>query len=269
MKKGLDSYTDYQVAAFRIFISFVAFIPLIIKNLKKLSKENVKSLLIVGFIGNAFPAILFAKGQTEISSSLAAMLNTLVPVFTLVIGVIFYKIKTNIVNIFGVLIGLIGAAVLIFYSSNGSFEGNYWYSVLIVVATMFYAINTNEVKSKLQNLSGVSVAALSFLMIGPFAGIYLIFSDFTKASESPDRLLNFGYICALALLSSFTAIIIFNVLIKHTTALFSASVTYIIPVFAIFWGILDNETVSLIQISSVVIIFLGIYLVNKKKGTQS
>ena len=269
MKKGLESYSDYQVAAFRIFISFLAFIPLIIKNLKKLNRNNIKSLLIVGFIGNGFPAILFAKGQTEINSSLAGMINTLVPVFTLILGAIFYKVKTKHTNVLGVFIGLVGASSLILVSSNDFSNNNYLYSGLIVIATIFYAINTNEVKSKLKDLNGVSVAALSFLMIGPFAGIYLLFSDFSKVLESPNYILNFGFIFILAIFGSFLAIILFNVLIKYTSALFSASVTYIIPVFAIMWGLLDNEQISIIQISSVVFIFLGVYLVNKTKNSKN
>jgi len=269
MKKGLESYSDYQVAAFRIFISFLAFIPLIIKNLKKLNRNNIKSLLIVGFIGNGFPAILFAKGQTEINSSLAGMINTLVPVFTLILGAIFYKVKTKYTNVLGVFIGLVGASSLILVSSNDFSNNNYLYSGLIVIATIFYAINTNEVKSKLKDLNGVSVAALSFLMIGPFAGIYLLFSDFSKVLESPNYIMNFGFIFILAIFGSFLAIILFNVLIKYTSALFSASVTYIIPVFAIMWGLLDNEQISIIQISSVVFIFLGVYLVNKTKNSKN
>jgi drug/metabolite transporter (DMT)-like permease len=46
---------------------------------------------------------------------------------------------------------------------------------------------------------------------------------------------------------------------------FSSSVTYIIPLVAIFWGVLDGEKLSPIQIFGGVIIFVGVYLVNKKK----
>jgi len=112
-------------------------------------------------------------------------------------------------------------------------------------------------------LTSLEITSLAFLFTGPIAGVYLLFTDFTPASQTPDYLLNLAYIAILALFSSVIAVLIFNHLIKYTTTLFAASVTYIIPVFAIMWGILDGENIRLIQFFWMAIILFGVYLVNK------
>jgi drug/metabolite transporter (DMT)-like permease len=264
MKKGLESYTYTQVAAFRIFLSFVFLSPFIIKHIKKLKLANLKSLLIVGYIGAVIPAFLFTKSQTQINSSLAGMLNSLTPLFTLLIGVIFYKSKFKIQNILGVLLGFLGALGLIFKGQAGIFDEINAYALFIVIATMCYGTQVNEIKHHLRELGGIAITALSFLLAGPVAGIYLLFSDYSQALASENYVINLGYIAILSLFSSAIALMIFNTLIKYTTALFAASVTYIIPVFAIMWGLMDGETILLTQLLWILVIFLGVYLVNRK-----
>lgn len=264
MKKGLQSYSNIQVAAFRIFFSFIFFIPFIIRHIKKLSNSNIKSLLIAGFIGNGIPAFFFTTAQMHISSSLAGILNSLTPIFTLLVGIIFYTSKVKIINIIGLFIGLVGAVGLVFKDTISFFDENNIYALLVVAATLFYGINVNEVKHKLQSLNGVAISALSFMFMGPICGIYLLFSDFSQAIASPDFFQNTIYIVLLSFFSSFLAVIGINVLIKHVTPVFASSVTYIIPIFAMMWGIFDGESILLIDVLWILTILVGIYLVNKK-----
>ncbi len=264
MKRGLESFTDTQVAAFRIFISFVLFLPIALKRLKYLKKENIKSLLLVGFVGNGIPAFLFTKAQTQVSSSLAGMLNSLVPLFALIVGSVFYKVQVKKLNILGVFIGLVGAVGLIVMSSEGAFSSSGYYSLFIVLATICYSISVNEIKQKLAMLDGVSIMSFAFLFIGPWAGIYLLLSDYQYTLSTPDYMHNFTYVFFLALLSSVIANIIFNYLIKYTTALFATSVTYLIPAVAIFLGALDGENIRFGQLLFIAVILGGVSLVNKK-----
>jgi len=264
MKKGLMAYTYTQVAAFRLFFSFVFLLPLVFKNFKKLKLSNLKALMVVGFIGAAIPSFLFTKSQTQINSSLAGMLNSLVPLWTLIIGLIFYKNKTKGRNILGVFLGLMGALGLMFKGQSGLFDEINHYALFVVVATICYGISANEIKRYLSDMGGLAITSLTFMMIGPPAGIYLLFSDFSKAAASGIHWQSLGYIATLALFSSALALIVFNSLIKYTTALFAASVTYIIPIFAIGWGMLDGEIISPFQLLWITVIFLGVYLVNKK-----
>lgn len=262
MKKGLQSYSNQQVAAFRVFFSFIFILPFTLKNLGKISKQNLFSLIVVGLVGIALPALLFTTAQTKIPSSLAGMLNSFTPLSTLLVGVILYKSNVRIVNLLGIIVGLAGAIGLIMNNSVLSVENVNMNAFLVILATMCYGINVNEVKYKLQDLNGIEITALAFLFIGPLSGIYLLFSDFSKAQATPEYIQNLMYIAVLALFSSVLAVIIFNNLIKYTTGIFAASVTYIIPVFAIFWGLFDGENVSIIQIGWISIILLGVYLVN-------
>jgi len=267
MKKGLRSYSHDQVAALRIFISFLAFLPFGIKNLKKVSKENIYSLLIVGFIGSTIPAFLFTKAQTNIDSALAGILNSITPLFTLIIGLIFYKSTAKLINAIGIFLGLLGALGLIVYSSNGGniLDNINYYGLFIVVATICYGINVNQVKYKIKGLNGLELTSLAFMFVGPFAGTYLLFTDFSFALSTNDYMLNLGYIAILAVIGTVMALVIFNTLIQYTSALFGASVTYIIPIFAIAWGIFDGEKITVIQFLWIGLIFTGVYLVNKRK----
>lgn len=263
MKKGLESYSYSQVAAFRIFFSFVFMLPVTIRNIKVIRRDNILSLLIVGFIGFAIPALLFTKAQTRIDSSLAGMLNSLTPLFTLIVGILFYRNSARWINIAGLFMGLIGAIGLMWNGDMNIFRGINVFALFIVVATICYGINVNEIKFKLVNLSSLEITSLAFLFTGPVAGIYLLFTDFSSVPETPDYLLNLAYIALLALFSSVIAVLVFNHLIKFTTTLFATSVTYIIPLFAIMWGIIDGESIRIIQLLWITVILLGVYLVNK------
>ncbi len=264
MKRGLISFSHTQVAALRIFISFVLLIPFLFNRIKRVQRKHIKSLISVGFIGNAIPAFLFTKAQTEISSSMAGVLNSMTPLFALLVGLLIYKVKFNWLNLLGVFLGLASALLLIIFASGFKFEIKNMYPLFIVLATMMYAFNVNEIKEKLPDLDGITITAVSFLFVGPFAGIYLFNSNFTSAIHSHGFIQNFACIFLLALFSSVIATIMFNNLIKYTTALFTSSVTYLIPIIAIFWGFLDGESLNFIQILSIVVIMLGVYLVNIK-----
>jgi drug/metabolite transporter (DMT)-like permease len=263
MKKGLESYSHLQVAAFRIFFSFLFMLPVTIRNVRVINRENLQSLLIVGFIGFAIPAFLFTKAQTRIDSYLAGMLNSLTPLFTLVVGILAYRTSTRWMNVIGLVLGLAGALGLMWDGDMNLLKGINVFALFIVAATICYGINVNEIKFRLDRLSSLEITSLAFLFTGPVAGIYLLFTDFSPAARTPDYLLNLLYIAILALFSSVIAVLVFNHLIKFTTTLFAASVTYLIPVFAILWGVLDGESIRLLQFFWITIMLLGVYLVNK------
>ena len=175
MKRGLESYTSHQVAAFRLLFSFLIFSPVFITRLRKINRNNLKSLLIVGFIWNGIPAFLFTKAQTQIDSSIAGILNSLTPLFTLLIGLIFYQSRVMLINIIGILLGLLGAVGLIYRGSSDILNNTNWYALYAILATLCYGISVNEIKHKLHDLDGLTIACLGFFFIGPFAVIYRFF----------------------------------------------------------------------------------------------
>jgi len=272
MKKGLQSFSYGQVAGFRVFFSFLIFLPFGLNKLRKISRSNWRSLLLVAILGNTIPAFLFTKAQTQIPSSLAGILNSLAPLFTLIVGVIFYKSKTRLVQVLGVILGFIGAAGLIIVDPNSL---NNWdhdnmniYGLFVVLATLCYGINTNEIKYKIKNLRGIEITMLSFLIAGPLAGIYLLTTDFSSAIQTEDFLPNLGYVFLLALFSSVTALSIFYTFIQYVHPVFATSVTYIIPIFAIMWGVLDGEQIVLLQVLFIGAILTGVYLVTRNNNKK-
>jgi drug/metabolite transporter (DMT)-like permease len=258
MKKGLESFSPFQIASLRIFITFLCLLPTAIRNLKKLNRGNIVSVLIIGLMGNAIPSFLYPIAQTKISSSLASMLNSLSPVFILIIGILVYKRQAIKTQIAGIFIGLLGALGLLY---NGSFSFNY-YGLFIVLATLLSGFSSNEV-SRINGLNGLKITALSFFVISPLAITYLLFSDFTAAVESENCLRNLGYIAILAILGSATGLALFYLLIRDTSPIFASIVTYFIPVVATIWGLFDHEFLTSSMLISVIFIFAGVYIINR------
>lgn len=258
MKKGLESFSSLQVGSLRILITFLCLLPIALKNLNKLNKSNILSIFLIGLMGSAIPAFLFPLAETKISSSLAGMLNALSPVFTLLLGIFVYKRKAIKTQVVGIILGLIGAAGLLY---NGSLTINY-YGLFVVLATFMYGFSSNEV-SKVKNINGIQIAALSFFLTSPIAIIYLMFSDISSAINTPNWLMNLSYIAILAVFGSAIALALFYVLIRDTSPIFGATVTYFIPIVATIWGFLDNEQFSYSMLISVSIIFAGVYIINR------
>jgi drug/metabolite transporter (DMT)-like permease len=267
IKRGLDYYSSSEVGALRISISFLVLSPFAISSIRKLSLHDWKYLSIVGLIGSGFPAFLFAKAQTGIDSSLAGILNSLTPLFTMIIGLGFFSMKIKWFNIAGVLIGLAGAIGLISISGGRSFEFNFQYAIYIIIATVCYATNVNLVKYKLRDVDALTITAFSFFIIGLPVLLYLLFfTEFIRQiSTEPAALKGLGYIGILAVVGTALALIAFNRLVKMASPVFASSVTYLIPLVAVAWGAIDGEKMTPLAFLWMAVILLGIFLVNKKK----
>ena len=269
MKKGLVVYSHNVVAALRISLASIVLFPFALKGFNKVNAKDWKYLIFTGVIGNGIPAFLFTFAQTEVSSSLTGMLNSLVPIFSLVVGLFLFKSKPLKTQVIGIFIGLLGASGLILSNGLPSENSNFMFILLIVLATVCYALSVNVIKAYLKEINAIHITALSFICLAPFTIIYLLTTNFIEVTINNSASFNaLIYIGILAILGTALAIIIFNLLIKATTTVFATSVTYLIPIVAIFWGVFDGEKVTLIHLLSVVIILSGVYLVNKKTLTN-
>ncbi|MBL7882761.1 MAG: DMT family transporter, partial [Bacteroidia bacterium] len=217
-------------------------------------------------LGNFIPAFLFTKAETGISSSLTGMLNSLTPLFTLLLGILLFKAKTKLVNAIGIFIGFIGAIGLLMAGKSEDMNNNLLFGIYVVLATLCYALSVNIIKKELGGINSITATVWAMLLIGPFAGIYLFsFTDFiTDIQTNAMAFQSLGYISILAIFGTAISVIIFNVLIKNTNALFASSVTYLIPIVAMGWGIVDGETILALHFIWIGVILLGVYLVNKK-----
>jgi drug/metabolite transporter (DMT)-like permease len=263
MKKGLLIFSDIQVAALRLFIAFLSLLPFLFQAFKKVRKKHIFPIVVMAFFGNGMPAFLFTKAQTQLDSSLVGILNSLVPLFTLVLGVYFFKSRPSKTNIAGVVLGLCGVVFLTLFSMGGEIEINN-YVLLVVLATVMYAISINVIKKYLQGIDALSVTALAFSIIGPLSAIYIFNTDVLVLAKTDRGIEALLYITLLAVVGTSSAVVIFNKLISRSSAIFASSVTYLIPIIAIFWGIFDGENINLYHILALTIILSGVYLVNKK-----
>ena len=258
MKKGLESFSSLQVGALRILITFVCLLPIALKHFHHLNRTNILSIIIIGLFGSVIPAFLFPLAETKITSSLAGMLNSLTPVFTMVFGITIYKRKAIKNQIAGVILGLLGAIGLLY---TGSFSFN-MYGLLVVLATVLSGISSNEV-SKVKGLNGIKITALSFFVTSPLAIGYLMFSDLSVPMHTVNWVRNLCFIGILAVLGSATALVIYYLLIRDTSPIFASSVTYFIPIVATLWGFADNEHFSSSMPISIIFIFAGVFIINR------
>jgi len=263
MKKGLHIFSYTQVADLRMSLAWLSLLPLVWSQLKKTPAHFWIPLAVVGLFGNGIPAFLFTKAQTQLDSSLTGILNALVPLFTLLIAVFVFKIKVKWHNILGILIGLTGAIWLV--AGDGVVMENAHYAWFVVVATICYAISLNTIKNYLGELNPIHITGLAFFFVGPPTLIHLFSTNFLEIMNTQEKAWSaLGYIFILAVIGTSMAVAIFNKLVARTTAIFASSVTYLIPIFAIMWGVIDGEQIALQHILGTAIIFAGIYLVNKQ-----
>ncbi|AZQ60082.1 permease [Maribacter sp. MJ134] len=267
IKKGLVGFTPLQLGALRIIISGCLLLIIGYGSLKTIRKKDWKWLALSGFIGSFFPMFLFAFAETEIDSSVTAVLNSLVPLFTLFVGLFAFGISFSRNQFIGVLIGLLGASLLVLFGSSINPDQNYWYAGFVLIATICYACNANIIKSKLHEVSPMGIAVGNFVCILIPGFVLLPFSGAldNEVLDGSFFWSSLGYIVILCVISTCIAKVIFNRLIQISSPIFSVSVTYLIPIVGIFWGIVDGETFSIKQLGASLLILVGVYLVNKKR----
>ena len=265
MKYGLLSFSYSQIGMIRISFAFWFTFFIAFRRLKLLRKRDLGPLLVVGLCGNAIPYVLFPLAVTQLDSGLVGILNSLVPLFTLIIGVVFYKARVGLPSVIGILIGLAGAVWLLIPGMDVDVT-KLQYGLLPIIATVCYAISINTVSTRLKHLDSLSITLLSLLFVGIPATIYVFSTDFVHIMQTDDRAwFSLGYIAILGIVASSVAVIIFNYLIKNTDPLFASSVTYLIPLVALIWGLVDGENIGIDHVFGMGAILLGVYVVNARR----
>ena len=266
IKKGLLAYSPVQVGTLRIVFASIVLFSIAIENLGPLFRENWKQLLILGIISNLAPAILFAIAETHMNSSLAGMLNSLTPVFTIVVGVIFYKAKINFPLAIGLALGLAGSLILSLVGASGALGEFNIYALYVIAATILYGFAGNLIKEFVNKFDPVVLVSLTMLMVGPIAVFILLTTDFIDVTlNHPESLFSILSILVLGAVGTAYALGLFNQLVHQTSAIFASSVTYLIPIAAIGWGIIDDETLFPLHFVGMAVIIIGIFLINKNK----
>lgn len=264
IKKGLVGLTPFQLGAARIIFAAIFLLLIGFRTLPSIPSYKWKYIAITAITGTFIPVFLFSIAQTQISSSVSSILNSLTPLNTLGFGVLAFGLSTTRNQLIGVVVGLFGSGLLILNGAANHPEQNYWYAVLVLIASMCYALNVNLIKRYLSELSPLAISAGNFALMLIPAVLILFFADFFVVIESVEVQHSVLFVMVLGVVGTGIANLIFFRLIQMSSAVFASSVTYLIPVVAFFWGLLDNEMLTPIQFLGALIILAGVYLSGRK-----
>jgi|TARA_A100001011_G_scaffold132415_1_gene139532 drug/metabolite transporter (DMT)-like permease len=270
IKKALVGLEASQLGSLRIIFSSIFIFLIAWRKIFTIKKIEWKWITISAFLGSFFPAFLFAFAEKEIDSSVASIINSIVPLNTLILGMIIFKIESTKRQIIGVLIGFFGTYLLISSGLKLNPNQNYNYAGLVILCSFLYALNVNIIKKYLQHLSALTITVGHFTAIIFPAILVFLFSDFEFSSlEKGEVKASIFYVFILALFGTALAKIIFNKLIKISSPVFASSVTYSMLIVSIFWGIVDGEKFSIYQLIATLIIVFGVILTNKKSNIKN
>jgi drug/metabolite transporter (DMT)-like permease len=266
IKQGLKVFSPDEVGSLRVASASFFLLPMALVHLRGLKIADYWKLFASGMMGIFIPAFLYATAQTRMDSSVAGIINTLTPLFTMMVGAFVFKQTFRGYAIVGIILGFAGTVLLSLSRSGGSVTGFNTYSLLIVLACLFYGANLNFIKFSIPDLRAPTITSISLMLIGPLAFIYLFgFTDFTgKLSTQPGAWRAFGFITLLGFMSTAVATILFNKLVKISTPMFASSVTYLMPVVVVMWGVLDGEVLQTGHFIGMIAIVGGVYLANRK-----
>lgn len=267
IKKSLLGLSAFQIGALRTIITGAFLLLVGYKSLQTINKSQWKWIALSGFLGSFFPSFFFAIAETEIDSSVASILNSLVPLNTILLGFAVFKIASTKRQVLGVIIGFIGTAILILKGAELNPDQNYMFAGYVIASTIMYAANVNIIKRYLQEVKPLGIAAGNYAVIIIPAFIALMFTDFfnSETFSNPNFNTAIIYVVILSFFGTALAKVLFNTLVQISTPVFASSVTYLMPIVALIWGVLDGEGFSLLQGLATIIILIGVFLSHKRK----
>lgn len=280
IKIGLSVFTPVQVASLRVLSAGSVMMWVALPAFRHIPRKKWLYAFLSGMLGVFIPAFLFAYAQTKLNSAVAGILNALTPIFTLLIAVAFFQQKAHTMKWIGMALGFIGSVLLTLASgTNGKFELTI-YPFLIILATVCYGLNGNMAKAVMQGISPIYLTSMSLTFLLPFALVVLLNSGLPAQWNLPAstkmvyaswfgitleaRWFALGCLVFLGMSSTALAMLIFNKLMQMTSAIFASAVTYLIPLVAMGWAMLDGIYLTGTQLLCMLLIIGGVYLANRK-----
>ena len=267
MKEGLLHLTAYQVASMRILSAGIVLLPWALKYIRQIPKKKLFIIFMSGVLGSLLPAYLFCVAEEGIDSALAGTLNSLTPIFVIIIGALFFGSRTSTNKVLGIIIAFSGSILLLLSKGHMGESQNLVYVSFIVLATICYGINVNMVHRNLHDTGSLQIAAIALSLNAiPALVVLFITGYFDLPLTNTGILYSTFHAALLGIFGTAIASIIFYVLIKRAGAVFSSMVTYGIPVVANCWGLIYGEEVGWKQVGCLLLILAGVYVANRKTG---
>ncbi len=264
IKKGLVGLNPFQLGSLRIIFAALFLLLIGFKSLSKIPLQQWKFIALTAMFGTFIPAYCFALAETNIDSSITSILNSLTPLNALILGILIFKLEYKRAQVLGVIIGFIGTTLLILNGAMHHPSQNYGYATFAILGALCYGINVNLIKKYLSDLSPLSITTGNFLVMSIPASIILYFSGFFDIVHLEKVQHSAGFILILGIVGTGVANILFFKLIQMSSPVFATTVTYLIPIVAFFWGVLDGELLTFVQYIGAAIILFGVFLSSKK-----
>ena len=262
IKKGLTGFGYFEAATIRLMSAGLAFLPFGLGNFGKIPRGQYTYVVLTALLGMFIPAFLFCLAQMKVQSSVAAMLNGLTPVFTFVFSIFIFKIGYKINQVLGLLLGL-GCAILLAIERSDTAITFNWHAGLIIIAALCYGFNINLIKQRLSHIPAIVLSSVTVSITGLLAFFLAFLPNLEHYHPAQIQWMPLLALMTLGVFGTALAQLIQYKLIKETSALFASSTTYIIPVVAVFWGILDGEQFQLIHALSIAGILAAVVLIRK------
>jgi drug/metabolite transporter (DMT)-like permease len=269
IKKSLLGFTPTEVGLLRLSMVGFAFLPIAMVKCRGLSPSTWLAMAAVGIFGTGLPSFLFPLAQQELSSSLAAALSSLTPLMTLLVSVYLFRLPLRLWQSLGILLGFFGAMLLVVsrygWFGQGGDSWPYLSILLAVLATLCYALSSNIVKrffgatNPLQVTAGAMapVGILSFVVLMLRGGLPVDFS------ANPDLIVAYSSVIFLGLIGTALASWLFFRLVQLTDPVFASTVSYLVPIIALGWGLLDGEVITVLIVVGLCLILAGVNLAKR------
>lgn len=266
IKKSLEHFSPYQVGALRVLIAGIILMPIAISKYKLFPKKHLKWLILAAFTGNFIPMFLFPIAETEVSSSIAGIVNSMMPIFVIIVGALVWKFGTTKRQITGTFISFTGVCLLAFGGDAESGAFKLIPILLLLLATLCYAVSTTTVKSKLMEISSTVLSAFvfTFVLLLPSVIALTFTGFFSTFSFDKDHLTGLMFVSLLSIFGTGLAMMMNYRLLKVSSPLFASTVTLLMPIVAIIWGIIDGEKLTALQFAGAGVIIAGLIFLRSK-----
>jgi len=226
-----------------------------------LDKKNALHLIIIGVLGQLIPFTLYVVAEQSISASNASILNATTPIWTAIIAVLWLKKSFNLTQLLGIILGFIGVFVLVNDGQTQSTNIAYFSVFAILLATFCYALDVNYINKFLPNVAPIEMATVSTIYAA-LLGLPLAIIYWPTSPISPEA---WKAAIMLGVLCTGIASIIFFILIANIEGTMASSVTFLIPVFGVFWGMtLLDEQLTLHMVIAIAVIISSIALLSRQ-----
>lgn len=252
-----------------VFVRCIAGVVILLPILWLKRKEIVrplpwKSLVIIGVLNAGLPWGLITLSETKITTSSASVLNATTPIWTGLLGYLLFSNKLSRGQWIGIVTGFVGILVLMDFNIQTLFGESFFGVGTMLVATACYGFSTQYAKKKLGNIGVVALTTISLLVGAAVGVIGMIFTQPIQIEKliDPKALL---VIIGLGCFGSGIAQLLYYYMVREGSPEFASTVTYIIPLTAIFWGYLFfKEPITSQLIIGLIIILFGVFLSTRK-----